>query len=627
MVRLVAVAVVLATGLDVALSALEGYAVRAEGIRTVAVISTLLLPLVVGILLLHEAARRLTGFALARTPVSSALLAGALPVLGLRVVRAASARELAVALGLGLVVAVLVRVRRADGRAPFAPTALAVTGLALLLVAIWSPLPGRSMLRPPAPGRGGPADASRPNLLVIMLDTMRADHLGAYGYPRRTSPWLDGFAAQAVLYEHAISTSSWTLPSHATLFTGLFPRAHGADVIEDGAGMSLAQLGRLEDTASVRPLSPAATTLAELAAQAGMETGAICANSAYLYRVFGLDQGFDTYVDAAGSRPDHRPVGLALGLRLKLERFWPFQRLIDANERYYLLGPEVNTLALRWLEERRERRFFLFLNYMDTHEPRVPPLRYLPEFPAAERPVPVDTAAIRSRARPILPAEQQGLIDVYDASVRYLDGQLAHLFAELAARGHLEHTVVLFVGDHGESLGEHQELGHANGVYASEVHVPLMLRLPGAPARRVPEVVHLADVLPTLVDVLHLEHPPVVQGTSLLGTERSVPAVAFAAAYPDLVRAFPRFYDRSQYAVYRDPWVLISGSDGTRQLYDFRRDPAQANDLAATRPDEVAALSAELAKFEQTVQPRFPVESGAMDDETRRRLQALGYLN
>jgi hypothetical protein len=104
--------------------------------------------------------------------------------------------------------------------------------------------------------------------------------------------------------------------------------------------------------------------------------------------------------------------------------------------------------------------------------------------------------------------------------------------------------------------------------------------------------------------------------------------VAFAAPYPDLVRRFPRFYDRSQYAVYRDPWVLISGSDGDRQLYDFRRDPTQSENMAATRPAEVAALSAEIAKFERRVQPRFPVETGAAaDEETRQRLQALGYLN
>jgi len=620
MVRLVA-ALVFATGLDVALSASEGWAVRAEAARTLAAEAALLLPLVAAGLLLF---RRVL------SPDSAALLAAAAPVLGLRILRNAGGREMAVVLGVAVAVLLLVvvRARRGPRPAPRATAGLVAAGVVLLAWAIWSPLPGRSMLRPPAPGTGVAADAGHPNLLIVMLDTMRADHLGAYGYPRPTSPWLDGFAAQSVLFEHAISTSSWTLPAHATLFTGLFPRAHGADVIDDGKGMSLAQLGRLDDTASVRPLSPAAVTLAELAAKAGMETGAICANSAYLYRVFGLDQGFGTYVDAVGSRPDHRPVGLSLGLRLGLDRFRPFARVIDANERYYLLGPEVNTLALEWLEARRDRRFFLFLNYMDTHEPRVPPLHHVEQFPAAERPVPVDTAAIRGRVRPILPAEREGLVDVYDASVRYLDGRLEHLFAELEGRGLLEHTVVLFVGDHGESLGEHQELGHANGVYASEVHVPLILRVPGSPPRRVPDVVHLADVLPTLVAALHLESPPGVQGTSLLAPEQTFPAVAFAARYPDLVRSFPRFYDRSQYAVYRDPWVLISGSDGNRQLYDFRRDPAQANDVAAARPDEVATLSAELARFEQAVQPRFPAEAGgAVDEETRRRLHALGYLN
>src|SRR5262249_19352582 len=151
------------------------------------------------------------------------------------------------------------------------------------------------------------------------------------------------------------------------------------------------------------------------------------------------------------------------------------------------------------------------------------------------------------------------LVDDYDASVRYLDGQLERLFADLEAAGALEHTVVLIVGDHGESLGEHHELGHANGVYASEVHVPLLLRLPGQAApRRVPDVVDLADVLPTLTELLHLERPPVVQGDSLLAAGRAHPAIAFTGPYSDLARAHPRYYARSHYAVYRDPWVLIS---------------------------------------------------------------------
>jgi arylsulfatase A-like enzyme len=567
-------AVSFATGLDFLLAAVRGWTLRAEAARTVAMEALLLLPLIVPLVLLV--------------------------------------------------------CRRWPPRRPWRDTAtLALLGALMLAGAVGVPIRGRSLLRAPIRRNGESASAARPNLILVVLDTMRADHLGVYGYPRPTSPWLDRFAEHAIVFETAISPSSWTLPAHATLFTGLFPRAHGADIVPSGTGTSLARLGREADTADVRALPPAAVTLAELAKHAGMETGAICANSAYLYRDFGLDQGFDTYVDAIGSEAGHRPKGLALGLWMGLDRFRAFRRLIQANERSYLLAPEVNSLALRWLAARRDRRFLLFLNYMDTHVPRVPPLRYRRLFPAAMRPASVDVDAIRSRTRPILPAEREGLVDVYDASVRHVDAELERLFVALESQGVLEHTVVVIVGDHGESLGEHHDIEHANGAYATEVHVPLLVRLPGQVAgRRVADVVHLADVLPTLVDLLGLESPPDVQGSSLLGTERRFPAVSFTAPYRDLAIVHPRFYYRSHHAIYRDPWVLISRSDGERELYDFRADPDEERDLATTRPAEVEALSAELLRFEGEVQPRFEHETTTLlDEDARQRLRALGYSN
>ena len=574
----IAAAVVLATGIDLLFAAARGWTLRAEMLPTVVVEAALLLPVVIPLVLL-----------LARVRAHGRRLS-LRPWLGTAVVGALGAFMLAGAFA-------------------------------------WRPT-GLTMLRAPTRSVEGPGSAARPNLLLVVLDTMRADHLGLYGYPRPTSPWLDGFASRAIVFETAISPSSWTLPAHATLFTGLFPRTHGADIVPRGTGTSLARLGRDADTADVRALSPAAVTLAELAKRADMETGAICANSAYLHREFGLDQGFDTYVDAVGSDARHRPMGLAFGRWLGLDRFRTFRRLIQANERSYLLAPEVNALALRWLAARRDRRFFLFLNYMDTHVPRVPPRRYRRLFPAAMHPAPVDVDAIRSRTRSVLPAEREGLVDVYDASVRFLDGELQRLFAALESQGLLEHTVIMIVGDHGESLGEHHDVEHANGAYASEVQVPLLLGLPGQRSgRRVAEVVHLADVLPTLVGLLALDLPPDVQGASLLSAERRFPAVSFTAPYRDLAIAYPRYYRRSHWAIYRDPWVLISRSDGERELYDFRADPDQERDLAATHPAEVAGLSAELLRFQGEIQPRFERETLHLDEESRQRLRALGYSN
>ncbi|TME70351.1 MAG: DUF229 domain-containing protein [Chloroflexi bacterium] len=628
-----ATALVLATALDVMVAAGSGYNLRMEPLRLVALDAALLALLVVPTLGAVHATRWIPGFPglTALVPRASVLFAAWAPILALRVGRVSSASELAPHLIVTAILALVVflETRRGPG-APRRAEALVAIGAGLLAIAcgLAVPLPGRWMLTEPPPGSASHATPAQPNLILIVVDTTRADHLGVYGYPRPTSPWLDYFAQQATVFEQALSSSSWTLPAHATLFTGLFPRSHGADLVEGDGGMSLAELGRLDDTARVRPLSPDAVTLAKLAAKAGMDTGAICANSAYLFRYFGLDQGFQTYVDPPGSRPSHRPVGLSLGIRLGMDRFWGFRRLIEGNERFYLLGSEVNRLALHWLDRRRDRRFFLFLNYMDAHEPHIPIGRYRWLFPASDGPPKVAERAIRDRQRAILPEEQQRLVDVYDVGVRSLDDHLHDLFDRLAAWDLLDRTVVLIVGDHGESLGEHNELGHANGVYSSEVRVPLLLRLPGQrDGKRVSRLVHMVDVFPTLVDLLGLENPGGLQGATLFGDGRPYPLVVYTGRYRYLAEHYPRYYDRTHYALYKDPWTLIRHSDGDVELYDIRADPAEERNVAGEHVREVTELTQELEGFEETVKPEFatPVTAAA-NEEAQRRLRALGYL-
>jgi arylsulfatase A-like enzyme len=503
----------------------------------------------------------------------------------------------------------------------------AVAAIASIGFALRPAPPGRDLLAPPAATASAAASAEAPNLLVIVLDTLRADHVGAYGYARPTTPFLDAFAERATLFEQAISSSAFTLPSHATLFTGLFPASHGADVVEGDAGPSLAELGRLEDRAVSRPLSADARTLAEVARDGGLETGAVCANSAYLFRYFGMDQGFDTYVDPPGVIADGRPAGLSLA-HLLLSGVWRVQRLLDSNERYYLLGSEINRLALEWLEPRRDRRFFLFLNYMDPHEPYLPIGEFRGAFPRAWDRQQVDRGAVRRREREILPEEADALRDAYDAEIRYVDDQLAELFARLEAWGLLDKTVVAILGDHGESFGEHHEIGHCNNVYQPEIRVPLLVREPGqTEARRVARFVHLVDVMPTLLDLARLPRPDGLQGASLFESARPLPPVAFMGRYADLVRASPRFYDRTHHAVYRDPWKLVAHSDGGRELYDVRADPTEQSDVAALHPEVVAELEAELARFAALAVPRFEHDAASPSGEALERLRQLGYAD
>lgn len=498
----------------------------------------------------------------------------------------------------------------AEARRPWRrlPAALAVTALAVLVLAVTVPASGRSELTAPRPAAAGAATAEKPNLLLIALDTLRADHLGIYGYPRPTSPWLDRYAAASTLFERAVSPSSYTLPPHATLFTGLYPRSHGAQVSDDpAAGVTLSQLGLQADHAAVQPLAPEAVTLAEIARTAGLETGAICANSAYLSRHFGLDQGFDTYVDTPAVRPEARPAGLSLAARLLPAR-GALARALAGNERYYLLAPEVNRLALDWLEARAERRFFLFLNYMDPHAPYLPVGAYRHLFR--------DGGAAGDELGNL----DAGFdADAYDAEIRYLDDHLGRLFTRLEELGLLERTVVVLVADHGESFGEHGRRGHAVSVYEGEVRVPLLLRLPGQQrGERVEPPVPLVDVLPTLLEALRLPAPPGLEGGSLLAGGSASPIVTHLGRYER---------DYEEYAYYRDPWKLIVRGGESAELYDLRRDPGERVNLLSRHRAEAEGLRADLERFLAATGPRFAAPAQTVDPETLERLRALGYAD
>jgi arylsulfatase A-like enzyme len=616
-----------ALGLDLGLAALAGYRLRSDASALVALDALGAGAAALVALLALRAAARLRPLAfLDHAPRACVLAAAWGPGLALRVLRGDIAAhfvpDLALAAALGLVLAYELALRPAAPRPPLAIGAATVFAAAVVALAVRPAAPPAELAALAAGGSVATPEA--PNLLVIVLDTLRADHVGAYGYARKTTPFLDSFAAGATLFERAFSTSAFTLPSHASLFTGLYPATHGADASDDTALPSLEQLGRLNDIAPARPLSRHAVTLAEVARDGGLETGAVCANTAYLYRWYALDQGFDSYVDTPGQPARRRPLGLALLKRLS----WRVERLLDGNERYSLLAWEVNDFALRWLAPRRERRFFLFLNYMEPHEPYLPLPAWRDAFPRAWDRQQVDRGAIRERERGILPDEREPLLDAYDASILSLDDQLRELFARLEEWKLLDRTLVVITSDHGESFGEHHELGHCNNVYQPEVHVPLVVREPGQrEGRRVREPVSLVDVMPTLLARAKLPVPAGLQGIDLFGGARALPLVVSMGRYLDLVRNHPRFYDRTHEALVRERWKLVRHSSGERELYDLDADPGEQADQAGAQPDVARELASELERFEREATPRFASDAGAVDPEALERLRRLGYAN
>jgi arylsulfatase A-like enzyme len=282
----------------------------------------------------------------------------------------------------------------------------------------------------------------RPNVLLITLDTTRYDRLSFYGYSRKTSPNLDALAERSVVFERGVAASSWTLPSHASIFTGKFPSSHGADYDPEGPLRLTAAISGPSDWDQYRArgLSPEETTLAETLHGKGYRTGAVVGGP-WLKRVFGLDRGFEHY--------DDEGIG-------------------DVNGR---LASEVTAAALDYLESVDGGPFFLFLNYFDPHGPYDAPAPFGGTF----GPEPSDR---------------------YDEEILYMDHHVGRLFEGMKRLGVYDDTLIVVTADHGELLGEHGKMGHGATLYEEEIRVPFLVKHPGSavPPGRRDEARHHVDV-------------------------------------------------------------------------------------------------------------------------------------
>jgi arylsulfatase A-like enzyme/Tfp pilus assembly protein PilF len=397
------------------------------------------------------------------------------------------------------------------------------------------------------------------NLLVITLDTTRADRLGAYGYAAAETPALDRLAREGIVFEQASTSAPITLPAHATIFTGRFPPSHG---VRDNGGFYL---------------DPAQVTLAEMLQARQVRTGAFVA--AYvLDGKWGLNQGFDTYVDDFDLS---KYRGISLG---SIQR--PANEVVDQ--------------ALEWLDGARASRFFGWLHLYDPHTPYEAPEPY----------------AARFRGRP------------YDAEIAFTDTQVGRVIAYLETHRLLERTVVVIVGDHGESLGDHGEEAHGFFIYESVTRVPLIIRTPDAAmrARRVADPVRTVDVTPTVLDLLGLETPASIEGRSLVplmtGEVRELGVEAYAeATYP------LHHYGWSDLRSLRSGRFKLIAAPRP-ELYDLQADPHEAANIFDARRTLGDQMLARLQALEREMQSDgVSVEpSTEIDPDARERLAALGYV-
>jgi arylsulfatase A-like enzyme len=438
-----------------------------------------------------------------------------------------------------------------------------------------------------------PREPTARNLLLISLDTLRADHMGAYGYARDTTPFLDTLASQGVLFEEYVAASSSTRPSHMTMFTSLHPSVHGAT-----------------ENTGVRALPVGATTLAELLHEAGIATAAITENGA-IDRSRGFGRGFDVY-------DENRETQSANMRRGHIE--------------------ETFARGARWLERTRNRRFFLFLHTYQVHNPFTPP-------PAYDRFFAGDPGGL---ARPaVLRADWDPLL--YDREIRYTDDRVRAFVESLRAAGLLEDTLLVVTSDHGEAFLEHGFVAHGANVHREVVNVPLLVSGPNVPAgRRLKNPVPMVDLMPTLLDLM---------GVASSGAEmgRSQAALVEGAEEPeDSVRAIvseawaERAYRAEGFDVIPQPTVALrlgsrklvrtrtDAGDPNRfryELYDLAADPQERDDLYPDDPDAADDLVRFLDRYDVAVKALHarlgePAASPTppVDPDLEEKLRALGYL-
>jgi arylsulfatase len=488
--------------------------------------------------------------------------------------------------GLAFVVTAVIVVGRGEG-SPARPLAtMAVLALAALVSR------GASTALTAAP-----EDA--PNIILITVDTLRADHMGAYGYSRPTSPRLDALAAEGVLYERSISQAPNTHPSMASMLTSQYPSRLGGKAL--------------------KYIHYALPTIAEVLGNAGYDTAAIVSN-VWLKEQMGFNEGFAHFDQTSG-----------------MSEFYAEQERFDWKD-----ASHISNAALAWLDDAPKSPFFLWLHYLDPHHPYDPPAPYNTKFKTAPRDHDDFLAKLREmRTREqtrllvkmgtgqesVTDAEFQSIVDQYDGEIAFNDMQIGKVLDRVTAMGIDENTMVIVTSDHGEEFRDHAGWGHSHTLHRELLHVPLIIRYPRgtqapAPGSRVHHRVRTLDIAPTIAAAAGQALPDSMEGRDLRNLNG-----ADRIAISQLSR-------KHWTSIAMDNWKLITrpGAEADTDavsFYDLETDLYEHHNIAAEHPDEVKALASTLNEHVGARAAGETISETAeqLDPETRRALEALGYID
>lgn len=467
---------------------------------------------------------------------------------------------LAVAVGSGLVLGWLGQRLQRPQRRPMIVAAAWLACLAVVGLAVEAATPVAEQ-----PVRQASASAAEhPNIILIVVDTLRADAVGVHGAGPAATPHLDRLARDAVRFEQAYAQSSWTRPSIATILTGLYPSAHGA-------------------VRKLDPLPDEITTIAETLRSSGYWTAGFVSNI-NVAPIFNFQQGFAEYRYLApsfyfGATDSATRLAIYKGLRVLRERLFGHRKYFY---HYYQDAEVVNDAVIDWIGQQPPSPFFLLVHYMDPHDPYFE--------------IPYDGYGVARVSNPTPPADSAPeLRRLYAEDVAYFDEHLGRLLQRLRDAGLYDRSIIALTADHGEEFLDHQGWWHGTTLYEEQIHVPLIVRRPAEPqAGRVEaEPVRTLDIVPTLLSAAALPVPVAVQGRDLFsGAVDGPPALYAEEELEGNVLA----------AIRQGDWKLVTANPGnprglqTLELYDLRNDPGEHNNLAPAEPARVQALLQELER-------------------------------
>jgi arylsulfatase A-like enzyme len=426
----------------------------------------------------------------------------------------------------------------------------------------------------------GCGEKPRPCIVLIMVDTLRADHLECYGSESKSSPFISTLAEEGTLFTQVVAASPWTGPSVASILTGNYPDEVGIHDLRD-------------------PLHPSSSTLSEILRKEGYATGAVVSNS-MAGPVYGFDKGYDAFF---------------------FERYKGKEGEVapEQVDRPVFTADRVTEKAIETLK-RMKKPFFLYVHYTDPHDPYLPPPPWRDQILGDRNPLKEDLLIESRFTETALSSDEVETIrSYYEAEIAFIDHEIGRLVGSLSPA-----TLVVFTGDHGEEFQEHGGFLHGHTLYQELLHVPLIIKGPGIPTRKtVTDLVSHVDIVPTLLDLLGLTAKEDLSGKSLSPFFQDGPVEQESRTLFSMLET----RDKRRISARRGPWKLIlAPEERTLWLYNLDRDPRERNNIALENNQLVSSIIDSIKARKSRIIPALKRRNPELDKEREEELRAIGYI-